>query len=380
MAVPKKVVIVGDGAAGIVAANKLRFHTTEKELDIVVIGNNPRHFYKPDGVLIPFGYKNYRKSVKPVNFLLNYGITYLKDEVTRISVDENILFLKSGKSMVADFIILATGDKYTPEDVPGYEGEAKHFFDLQRTMELKEYVKSFQGGAVFIGSTSEIMQYPESLYEFAFLMDSYLTENGLREKSTINLTTPQEQLLPDPSASSILADMLKEKNIEFHPGVAIQSVNPKNKEVSGKNGETYKYSLLILIPPHRGQDFIKASGIANEDGYAVVDPNDLTVKGNKSIFAIGDANSISKTKSATTAHAQASFVASAIVAQTVGGLREEKMTSKVPEFTLTGYNSGFSFYDVPGKVSRDINVNKGDFMLRWTSSDTYFSTILRGMV
>ncbi len=380
MVVLRKVVIVGDGAAGIIAANKLRFHTSEKELDIVVIGNTPRHFYKPDGVLIPFGYKNYRKSVKPVNFLLNYSITYMKDEVIRINPDENILFLKSGKSVIADYIILATGDRYTPEEIPGYDGEAKHFFDLQNAMELREYMKTFQGGQVFIGSSSEIMQYPESLYEFAFLLDSYLSQNNLRDKTSINLTVPQTDLSPEPNTSSTLEKMLKERGIEYHGGVVIQSVNPKNKEVTDKKGQTYKYSLLVLTPPHHGQEFIKNSGIADENGYAIVEPNTLTVKGNKTLFAIGDANNLTKSKSATTAHAQASFVASAIVSEIVGGLREDKLTSKLPEFSLTGYNSGFSFFDLPGKVSRDVNPNKGDFMLRWTSADTYFSTILRGMV
>ena len=72
MATPKKVVIVGDGTAGIAAANKLRFSTTLSELEVTVVGNSSRHFYKADGVLIPFGYRNYRKSVRPTNFLLNY--------------------------------------------------------------------------------------------------------------------------------------------------------------------------------------------------------------------------------------------------------------------------------------------------------------------
>ena len=380
MAVSKKVIIIGDGAAGIMAANKLRFHSTDKELEITVIGNNPRHFYKPDGVLIPFGYKNYRKSIKPVNFLLNYGVNYLKDEVLRINADENIIFLKSGKSLIGDYIIIATGDRYSPEEIPGYEGEARHFFDLQRAMELREYIKTFQGGQVFIGSAGEVIQYPESLYEFAFVLESYLAENSLKDKTTIVLATPSKELSPDPAVHRDLSGMLESRGIQFHPGVVIKSVDPKNKEVAGSDGAMYKYSLLILVPPHRGQQFAIDSGIADEKGYVVVDPKDLSVKGNRTIFAIGDANNLGLGKSAVAAHGQASFVASLIISKTVGGLKEEKMTAKVPEFALTGNDTAFSFYDAPGRASRGINVNKGDFMLRWTSADTYFSTMLRGMI
>ena len=59
MVVAKRVIVIGDGPSGLVAANKLRFHETEKELEILVVGNTTRHFYKPDGLFIPFGYQNF---------------------------------------------------------------------------------------------------------------------------------------------------------------------------------------------------------------------------------------------------------------------------------------------------------------------------------
>ena len=50
MLAPKRVLILGDGAAGTIMANKLRFHTDRKEVEIVVVGNSPKHYFKPDGV------------------------------------------------------------------------------------------------------------------------------------------------------------------------------------------------------------------------------------------------------------------------------------------------------------------------------------------
>lgn len=380
MVVSKRVIILGDGPSGLVAANKLRFHATEKELEIMVIGNTTRHFYKPDGLFIPFGYKNYRKSVKPVEFLLNGGITYIHDDVVRVNPEEHLVFLKSGKSYLADYIIIATGNRFAPEEIPGYSGEAKHFYDLQKALELREILKDYNGGNIVIGSAGTTIQYPQALYEFAFLLDSFLESRNIRDKTEITYLSPSENLAPDDGLSRYVADKLNEKNIELHANSIVNSVNQKNKEVNASDDSKYKYNLLILVPPHRGQQFMTSSGLAGDDGYATVDPKKLTVKDIDTVFAIGDSNNLFEQKTAATSHLQASFAASRIVMDAVGGLSEDEYTSRVPQISITGKDKAFTYLGMPGGRVKSITENKGDFMLRWTSNDTYFSTIIRGMV
>ena len=380
MVVPKRVIILGDGPSGLVAANKLRFHATEKELEIMVIGNTTRHFYKPDGLFIPFGYKNYRKSVKPVEFLLNAGIAYIHDEVTRVNAEEHLVFLKSGKSYMADYIIIATGNRYADEEIPGYTGEAKHFYDLQRALELREILKGYNGGNIVIGSAGTTIQYPQALYEFAFLLDSYLESRGIRNKTEITYLSPSEHLAPDPFLSKFVEDRLQERNIDLHTNLVVNSVNQKNKEVSGVDDSKFKYNLLVLIPPHKGQDIMTKSGLAGDDGYVEVDPQKLTVKNLESVFAIGDSNNMFEQKTAATGHLQASFAASRIVMDAIGGVSDDQYISRVPQISITGKDKGFTYLASPGARAKSITENKGDFMLRWTSNDTYFSTIIRGMV
>ncbi len=380
MVVAKRVIVIGDGPSGLVAANKLRFHATEKELEILVVGNTTRHFYKPDGLFIPFGYKNYRKSVKPVEFLLNGGIQYIHDEVIRINADEHIVFLKSGKSYMADYLVIATGNRYAPEEIPGYSGEAKHFYDLQKALELRENLKGFHGGNVVIGSAGSTIQYPQALYEFAFLLDSFLTAKGLREKTEITYLAPSENIGTDSNLTEFIRDRLQEKNIEFHPGVTVTSVNQKNKEVNAADESKFKYNLLVLVPPHKGQQTMTQSGLAGESGYIEVDPKTLTVKGNGSVYAVGDSNNLFERKLATSGYLEASFATSRIIADAVGGLSDDEYTSVAPQINITGKDRAFSYLGTLEARVKAITENKGDFMLRWTSNDTYFSTIVRGMV
>ena len=44
MVLAKRVVILGDGSAGITFANKLRRVTVPDEIEITIIGNSQRHF------------------------------------------------------------------------------------------------------------------------------------------------------------------------------------------------------------------------------------------------------------------------------------------------------------------------------------------------
>jgi len=380
MVASKSVLILGDGSAGIIAANKLRSHAGEDELEITVIGQTPRHFYKPDGLFIPFGYKNYRDSIKPITFLLNQGVDYIDDEIIRLNLDDGIVFLRSGKSYVGDYIIIATGNRYAPEEIPGYDGEARHFYSLQNSMELREYMKAFQGGNIVVGTTGEPIQSPQSLYEFSFLLDSYLIDKGLRSKSKITYLSPFGGVAHDDQLSSIVEPILKRKNIEYKCGVSVASINPKNKEVTGSDGSKFNYNLLVLSPPHRGQEFLKVTGLTDEHGYVQVDPTTLTVKGRSNIFSIGDSNNLNVAKSSASGYMQASFAVAKIVSETVGGLSDTIFQQKSPQVVITGKDTAFSYIESSGKKIRAIQENKGDFLLKWSASDTYFSTVLRGVV
>ena len=91
MSTLKKVLVVGDGAVGTIISNKLRQLTNREELEIVVIGNSRMHYFKPDGVQIPFSLKQYKKSVKNPAFLFNSGIQYIRDEVIRIDINQGFV-------------------------------------------------------------------------------------------------------------------------------------------------------------------------------------------------------------------------------------------------------------------------------------------------
>lgn len=380
MIAPKRILILGDGAAGTIMANKMRFHTDMKDVEIVVVGNSPKHYFKPDGVHIPFSLKRYQDSVKPTRFLFNYGIDYVQDEVVKIDVEQRFVYLKSGRRLNYDYLIIATGDRFTPEEIPGYEGEAKHFYDLQHSLELRESLKDFKGGNIVIGQASIPIQCPPAPYEFTFLLEQYLRSKGIRDKTNIHYIYPLNRVFTIENVSRYVESLFDEKGIEYHTMFNVESINAKNKELVSLEGESLNYDLLILVPPHKGQKVITESGLAGESGYIDVDRHKLNYADYDDVFVIGDATNLPISKAGATAHFEAEYLANKFAHEISGNVYDEQYDGEVSCTTITGAGKAITLYFSYERPPRASFQSKTDYLLKWTSSDTYFSGMLRGIM
>ena len=376
----KRALILGDGAAGTIISNKLRLLTDRNDLEVVVIGNSTKHYFKPDGVQIPFSLKQYKKSVKPTEFLFNSGVQYIPGEVTRIDVDQRFVTLKSGKSYSYDYLIIATGDRFAPEEIEGYEGEAKHFYSLQNALELREDLAGFNGGDIVVGQASIPIQCPPAPYEFTFLLDQYLKDRGIREKTNIHYIYPLNRVFTIQNVSTYIEKLFEERGIITHTMFNVDKIDSKNKKVESLEGESVNYNLLVLVPPHKGQKVITQSGLAGDSGYVDVDRHKLTYGKYDDVFVIGDATNLPISKAGATAHFQSEYLSHIIAHDVNGAVYEKEYKGEVACTTVTGGERAITLFFTYEKPPRASFQSKTDFLLKWTSSDTYFSGMLRGIM
>ncbi len=374
-----RVLILGDGDAGTIMANKLRFNTNIKDVEITVVGKSKTHYFKPDGIHIAFKMVDYKKSVKPTDFLLNYGINYINGEITKIYVEDKFVTLKSGKNLAYDYLIIATGDRFVPEDIPGYDGEAKHFHDLQHALELHEELKSFKGGKIVIGQSSIPIMCPPSPYEFTFLLEEYLNSRGLKDKTELHYIYPLNNVFSIPNVADYVSKIMDERGIIKHTFFNVDSIDPKNKKIQSIEGENINYDLLILVPPHRGQKVITDSGLADESGYIDVDRYKLTYKDYDNVFVVGDATNLPISKAGATAHFESVYLANRIASETSGNLYDEVYDGSIACTTATGYERAITLYFTYNKPPRANFDSKMDYFLKWQSADTFFSSMVRGI-
>lgn len=374
------VLIIGDGAAGIIFANKLRLRTDPRNVEITIVGPMKPHYFKPDGIFIPFNMKDYHNSIKGTGFLLNRSIKRIVGEAKNFDIANRKVTLESGIELTYDYLVIANGNRLMPEDVPNYEGNAEHFYDLPGTLHLRESLKNFSGGKIIVGQASVPIQCPPAPYEFTFLLDAYLRQRGIRDKTEIHYVYPINRVFTMEGVANHIQEYFDERNIEYHTLFNTESIDPEKKQLVSLEGEELNYDLLVLVPPHRGQKVNTKSGLANEYGYIDVDRNRLTYGDYDNVFVIGDATNLPISKAGSAAHYEAEYLSQRIAHDTGGCPRPDDYNGEVSCFTVTGKNRGMTlhfYYGIPPKASSSSAV---DYILKFTSADTYFTTMLRGAI
>ncbi len=374
------VLVLGDGAAGIIISNKLRLLTDRERVSISIVGNTPLHYFKPDGIHIPLNLKNYRDSVKPTAFVINPGIEYIRDMATHIDPENRKVTLLGGKTLDYDILIVATGNRFAPDEIPGYRGSANHFYDLPSAIDLRDQLRKFKGGKIVIGQASIPIQCPPAPYEFTFQLEDYLRTRGIRDKTQIDYVYPLNRVFTIANVSDEVQRLFDEKNINYHTLFNVESIDQEKKQVNSLEGETVDYDLLVMIPPHRGQRFITESGLADDSGYIDVDRHKLNYKDHDDLFAIGDATNLPISKAGATAHFESEYLANRLAYETSGHVYDESYNGEVACTTVTGEGTAMTLYFSYNKPPRAWYESKFDYLLKWTSADTYFTAMLRGIM
>lgn len=375
----KSIVVVGDGAAGVMVANKLRYNLSSKEAVITVVGSNLRNFCRSDGPLISLRLKRFGDSVMPLNFLLNEDIQFIRDEVTQVRPKNRIVYLKGGKKLDYDYLVLAPGMQTSPELMPGYEGEAKHILDLQHSLELGKTIEDFGSGTAVIAINDMPVPNIIGFYEFAFVLSDQLNRLGLSGKTKIKFVYPDEGVFPVKELNSFFEEKFHEKNIETVSNFKVTSVNQKNREIVSQNG-SMNYDVLVLPPPMRTREFLKSDELLGDDGSKNVNKNTLKIQDYDDVYIIGDAVDHLISGLSGSFVTQTRFV-SGKISDDIGSLANSTFyDGSVTLTAMTGLDKGMTLSYSYIKKADLPKESPADFRFKRYYSDFYFSTLLRGLV
>jgi sulfide:quinone oxidoreductase len=122
------------------------------------------------------------------------------------------------------------------------------------------------------------------------------------------------------------------------------------------------------------------SGLADESGYIDVDRNHLNYRDYDNVFVVGDATNLPISKAGATAHFESEYLANRIASEVSGNAFFESYNGEVACTTITGGQEAITLFFSYSKPPRANFQSKSDYFLKWTSSDTYFSAMLRGIM
>jgi sulfide:quinone oxidoreductase len=240
-------------------------------------------------------------------------------EVKRIDDKAESVELVDGRTFPYDQLVLATGSRILPELIEHFDTEAHHFYTAEAAQELRRALDAFEGGKIVVAIAGMPYKCPPAPLEVSFLMEAELRERGLRDKTELHYCSPIGRAFTIESVSEMATPVLEEKHIELHTFFNVETIDPARKVLVSLEGEELPYDLLVLVPPHRGAQFLVDSGLApGPGGWLPTDRHTLLVGGRPNVYALGDATDLPLSKAGSTAHFEAPIVAERVAAAVLG--------------------------------------------------------------
>jgi len=338
----KKILIVGGGLSGTIVANglsrQLREELSSGSVAITMLGAAETHLYQPGLLYVPFGRIRESELFREQRKVLDRRIPYFVDPAKHIDVDKKTVTTQSGKTHTYDYLVIATGSRIRPENIPGMAEGAHWFYDLDGARKMRDALADFKGGKIVVNVNAP-HKCPVAPLEIVFMLREHLANRGLLDKCEITYTYPVGRLHALEPVANWAVPEFQRLSIKSETFFNTKSVDPKAKTITSEEGTTLGYDLLVTIPPHTGQQVILDSNLG-AGGWVPTERNTLLREGSNNVFVVGDTTNIPISKAGSTAH----FEADTIIDNLASLIKEDRWArnydGKVFCFVETGLNSG----------------------------------------
>ncbi len=330
----KAVAVLGGGVGGLIAANTLR-RLLPREHRVILVEKDRRHAFAPSFLWLMVGLRSKSQVVRDLRELTVPGIELVQAEVLKLDPASRRVET-TGLSIDCDYLVVALGAEYAAESVPGLDHTAHTFYTWEGAARLRQALQGFpeRGGRVALTICGLPYKCPGAPHEGAMLIADYFRRRG--RKAEVHLFTPEPQplVVAGPVLGSAVEEMLRARNIVFHPLHRLTAVDTAAHRLQFEGREPADFDLLVTIPPHRSPRVVREAGLTNEAGWVPVDRATLGTRYER-VYAIGDVTSITipgrwkpdvslqLPKAGVFAHAQGEVVARRIAAEITGSAPDE---------------------------------------------------------
>lgn len=303
----KKLLILGAGTAGTMAANRLNRSLDASEWQITLVDQDPVHYYQAGFLFIPFGMYTAKQVARPKKNYIAPGHQLIQSSIERVDPDQNRVYLTNGTALDYDFLIVATGTDIYPQETPGLGehewGKSIHsFYTAASAVALAEKMRTFEGGRLVVNVVENPIKCPVAPLEFIMMADWYFQKRGIRDRVELVYATPLSGAFTKPVASKLIGNILEQKNIQVEADFMIEQVTPDAHKIISYDEREVEYDMLVSIPLNKGADFIGRSGLGDDLNYVPVNKHTFLSNKYDNIFALGDATNAPTSKAGSVVH------------------------------------------------------------------------------
>jgi sulfide:quinone oxidoreductase len=335
----QQIAVVGGGTGGTVLANKLADKLGSEidagEVEVTLLNDGPDHVYKPVWLYVAFGQREPSDARRPLRELVDDRVTLVSNRVVSADTDEQRLQLADGPETNYDYLVLATGSTLAPEEVPGLVEGAHHFYDEAGATALRDELADFTEGHLVLSVVGTPHMCPAAPVEFVLMADDWFRKRGVRDDVDITYTYPIGRTHGKEAVAEWADPRFAERGINVETFFNAESVDPEAQTITSMEGTTLDYDLLVAIPPHRGDELIRDSGLGDR-GWVDVDRHILEATAAETVSALGDTADLSIPKAGSAAHYQAGVVADRLASRVRGRVPTATYDGKTVCFLESG--------------------------------------------
>ena len=286
------VVILGGGFGGLSTATELRNSLSSSQVKITVIDKKDWFMVGFAKLWIINGTRTFENSIGSLNELSKKEISFIKDEILRIDLQNKNVKTQS-QNIQYDYLIISMGAVLASEKIPGLVENGLILYDHNNLLEIHDRLENMESGKIAISIMGMPYKCPPAPFEASLLIDSMLRKRRIRDSIQIDFYSPAPITLPaaGPEVSKQILELINSEKIVFHNSCKIKSV--ESKKLIFENSEA-DFDLLLAVPPHIAPKVIYDSGLAQEPGFISIDRDCKTSFEN--VFAIGDVTNLTVTE------------------------------------------------------------------------------------
>jgi sulfide:quinone oxidoreductase len=308
-----EIVVVGGGNGGISVAARLC--RALKAPDVAVIEPSGKHYYQPLWTLVGGGVFPKQQSEHSEASVMPDKATWIRDSVTELHPEENLLVTSEGKRIGYDFLVLAPGIQVDWGKIKGLteslgkDGVCSNY-SYEYVDKTWEFIKAFKGGNAIFTHPATPIKCGGAPQKIAYLADDAFRKAGVRDKANIVFATANAAIFQVKRYADTLTKVAARKGIDVRFRQNLTELRPAAKEAVFQHLDTGEetvlpYEMIHVTPPMSSPDFIKNSPLANADGWVDVDKATLQHVRFPNVFSLGDASSLPTSKTGAAIRKQA---------------------------------------------------------------------------
>lgn len=425
-----KIVIVGGGTGGIMAAARLSRALSNP--DITIIAPNEKHIYQPAQVFVAAGETTTQSIIKDNKDFIPSDVKWIKDEVKTFDPDNNKVITRAGEEISYDYLVVATGLQYhydwikglSVEDIGKHgissvylnnaeEGTAKGG-DITNAWfkDLHQASKDGKNPKVICTQPATPIKCGGAPQKILYLSDDYLKRDGLT--ADFIFATSSSSLFGVPSVRETLEKVVQPYygNITNKFQHNLVAIDVENKvatfeykyELKGEYDEdlgeydiikktdsvTMEYDFIHVVPPMSAPDAVVNSSLGWQQGSAKgwleVDQETLQHRRYKNVFGMGDVCGIPKGKTGGSARHHGPVMVGNLLAQ----MQNKELKEKFDGYTVCPLKTRYgriimAEFNYKGEApSFPLAINKERWM--WWAFDLYaiepmyWNLMMRGLM